>query len=204
MDADSYPLETPWVLYVHFQCASTNYNAAYMPIATFKTIGEFWRVMNNVPDVKHLHIGNIALNSCKIVAYSMFREGIHPEWEDPVNMTGSEWGCRENLEVERFKTLWCDYTLGAIGEMIPHCVGIRAINKSNRSRTLHKIEVWMDCTDHTKSQACRRSLTHLVPSSPKFQHMFHMEKKTQAVEYQRRRHRANARDVDNDVEACDE
>lgn len=200
--ADALFLETPWVLYVHFQCASINYNASYCEIGRVTTVGEFWRLMNHVPDIRQLHHGRVSLEQTRIVAYSLFRDGIKPEWEDPCNIQGSEWGCRENLEVERFAQLWRDYILGAIGEHIPHCNGIRAINKSNRTRTLHKIEVWMDTSDHAKSQACRRALSVLVPQSPKFAHMFHCEKRNQAIEYHRRRRRAALNDDDALDGAC--
>lgn len=181
--------ETPWIWYAHFQCASTNYGASYVAIGKFHSISEFWSLYNNIPDIKHVHDGTVRIDNALAVAYSVFRDGIKPEWEDPQNHEGSEWGCRENLDKPQFANLWFEYLLGAIGENIPHCLGIRAINKSNRTRALHKIEVWMDTVNHASTQECRRSLTTLVPSSPRFSHMLHHEKHTQALEYQRRRRR---------------
>ena len=181
--------ETPWVWYVHFQCASINYGTSYMQIGSFSTIKEFWCLYNSVPEAGFIHDGSVTIGGYTIVAYSVFREGIRPEWEDPQNITGSEWGCRETLNRDQFDNLWKNYILGAIGEQIPHCVGIRAINKSNRTRVLHKIEVWMDCVEYASTQLCRRSLTSLVASTPRFSHMLHQEKKYQALEYQKRRRR---------------
>lgn len=188
--AEECALETPWVWYGHFPCASNNYGSSYMELARFGTVAEFWRCFNHFPSIQRIHDGTLMINNCSVIAFSLFREGVLPEWEDPVNIKGSEWGCRENLDERRFKDLWVDYILGAIGEQIPHCVGIRAINKSNRTRLLHKVEVWMDATETRCVQECRRSLNTLNPTSPKFLYMPHQDKQHQAQEYLRKRRRS--------------
>lgn len=200
-DAEALFFETPWVWYGHFPSGSTNYGTSYIELGTFSTIAEFWRLFNNFPSIDLVHDGVVRMNGQAIVAYSLFRDGVRPEWEDPRNIQGSEWGCRETLNKEHFAQLWRDYILGAIGEHIPHCVGIRAINKSSRHRYLHKIEVWMDRTDTVSIQSCRRSLTVLVPGSPRFVHMPHQEKQHQALEYQKRRRTRNGSLVGRDVSA---
>ena len=189
MNAGDCAFETPWVLYAHFPCGSVNYGASYMKLGRIETVEDLWCLLNNVPSILYLHDNRVTSKGSKVVAYSIFRDGVRPEWEDPVNAVGSDWGCRETLDRDKFAKLWLDYLLGAVGENIPHCVGVRAINKSNRTRALHKIEIWMDSTEHASVQACRRSLTELVPSSPRFVHMPHQEKKVQAHEYQKRRRR---------------
>lgn len=189
IDPDAFELESDWVWYAHFPCASTNYGNSYLPIGTFNTIGGFWRHVNSFPSIQNMHAGLVQMQGVPVIAYSIFRKNVKPEWEDSTNIKGSEWGCRESLDVNRFEDLWINYIMGAVGETIPHCVGVRAINKSNRQRSLHKIEVWMDCIDTPSIQECRRSLTTLVPSSPRFTHMPHQEKQVQALEYQRQRRR---------------
>ena len=158
--------EEEWVWYGHHPCGSNTYSKAYIELGRFKTIAAFWQYYNSFPSVEAIHDGTAFCNKGQIVAYSLFRTGIRPEWEDPVNIRGSEWGCRETLNRETFKSLWDAYMLAAIGEHIPHCVGIRAINKSNRSRLLHKLEVWMDKTDTASVQATRHALSNLVINVP--------------------------------------
>lgn len=199
LDPDSLYFETPWVWYGHFPCGSTNYGSSYIQLGRFETIGDFWRLYNFFPSIDSIHDGTVRVQGYPVIAYSLFRDGVRPEWEDPQNIVGSEWGCRETLDKTRFHTLWFEYILGAIGEHIPHCLGIRAINKSNRTRWLHKIEVWMDATDTSSIQACRRSLTTLVTTSPRFVHMPHQEKQTQALEYQKRRRTRNGSLVARDI-----
>lgn len=191
-------LETEWVLYAHPHSISTNYGSSYFVLGNVATVCQFWNLYNACPSVRHVHQSNLYYEKEPIIAYSFFRKGIRPEWEDPVNLMGSEWGCRENLDENKFHDLWFNYLLGAIGEQIPHLVGIRAINKSNRQRHLHKIEVWMDTVETPSIQECRRSLSDLVPMSPRFSHMLHQEKQYQALEYQKRRKKINFRNQ------CDE
>lgn len=186
LDANTLLFETRWTWYAHFPSASTNYGISYVALGTFSTVAEFWRMYNHLPCIENVHRGRLRVSGTFVIAYSLFRENVRPEWEDPVNLRGSEWGCRENLDVHRFRELWKMCVLGAIGENIPHCVGIRAINKSNRTRNLHKIEVWMNCADNRRTQACRKSLSEIVPSSPRFLFMLHTQKQTQAIEYQKK------------------
>ena len=177
-------LETPWCFYVHFNSVSDTYGSSYLLLGKVCTIREFWMFYNNIPNIKNLHEEMILCNRQRVVAYSLFREGITPEWEHPINAIGSEWGCRETLSLKDFTTMWLYYILGAIGEHIDNCVGLRAINKSNRYRTLHKIEIWMNTVDYSESQKTRRCLSTLYPYTPNFSHMLHSDKKAQTLSYQ--------------------
>ena len=203
LDASQLYFETPWVWYGHFPSGSLNYGTSYIKLGRFESIKQFWQLFNHFPPIDSIHDGCVFYDRQPIVAYSLFRDGVDPEWEHPRNLIGSEWGCRETLCRERFHHLWKEYVLGAIGENIPHCVGVRAINKSNRNRCLHKVEIWMDKTDIPSIQACRRSLTKLVPDSPRFVHMPHQEKQSQAFEYQKRRRTRNGSVVGRDLQAGD-
>lgn len=188
--AEDIILETEWSMYAHFPCGSSNYGIAYKKIGSFSTVCDFWRLYNNIPTIEHIHDNQVRHKGVPIVAYSMFRNDVKPEWEDPINIKGSEWGCRESLDKKKFSQMWNEYVLGAIGEKIPHCVGIRAINKSNKQRSLHKIEIWMDKTDTPSIQECRRSLNAILSTSPKFVHMPHQDKQNQAQEYLKKRRKS--------------
>lgn len=187
--AKNLDLEQEWVWYGHHPCGSNTYNKAYIELGRFRTIAQFWQHFNNFPAIGNIHDGTVYCNNMPIVAYSLFRSDVKPEWEHPVNSRGSEWGCRESLDRKTFETLWLGYVLGAIGEQIPHCVGIRAINKSNRTRFLHKLEVWLNKIDHASVHESRQILLEMVDNPPKFSFMPHQTKQTQAVEYQRQRRR---------------
>ena len=86
------PLESEWTQYAHYNSGSTNYNDSYITLGKFKTIIQFWNLYNNVPSATLVHTQQLHINSRKIVAYSIFKDSIKPEWEDPINSQGSEWG----------------------------------------------------------------------------------------------------------------
>jgi hypothetical protein len=184
--ATALPLEHEWVWYAHYPCASNTYSKAYVEVGRFGTVADFWRHYNAIPSVDFIHSGGVLVNKQPVVAYSIFRSDIRPEWEDPRNATGSEWGCRDVLDAATFHTIWDAYLLGAVGNLIPHCVGVRAINKSNRNRMLHKLEVWMDEVDAERTSATRRVLQDLAPKVPKLVFIPHQIKQAQATEYQQR------------------
>ena len=125
-----------------------------------------------------------------IVAYSIFKQNILPEWEKTNNINGSEWGCREPLSAPLTQTLWRNLVLACIGEQLPHVVGVRYINKCNRLRVIHKLEVWMNTTSSHRVQETFRAITRVlsgVQGLPHFTLMRHNEKQAQALEYTKRR-----------------
>ena len=190
--AKTLKLETEWVWYGHHPCGSNTYSKAYVELGRFCTVFDFWQHYNAFPSIDAVYDGTVRINGSLIVAYSVFRSGVRPEWEDPVNSGGSEWGCRETLDRVTFRYLWETYVLDAIGENIPHCVGIRAINKTNRSRLLHKLEVWSDKIEANMVLETRNALQNLAISPLKFVLMPHQVKQTQAFEYQRQRRRRSS------------
>jgi hypothetical protein len=138
-------LEYKWNLYVHYSCGSNEYNTSYEHIGTLDTIGKWQQYFCHmigadilVSTNKHIYHKNN-----RVVSYSMFRDGILPSWEDKVNKYGKEWGCRQFLEPDDAKKIWlnlcADCVLGNID-----AVGIRVLNKSNTTRNVSKIEVWME------------------------------------------------------------
>ena len=48
----------------------------------------------------------------------MFKKGIRPEWEDPMNRTGAEFTCRKTMQPEVLDGYWENLVLGLIGETI--------------------------------------------------------------------------------------
>ncbi len=147
VDPNQLHLESKWVWYAHFPCISTNYSSSYIEVGSFSTIADFWRLYNNLPCVDHIHRGEVRMQNVPVIAYSLFRENVRPEWEDDVNLHGSEWGCRGILSSDNIEHMWTNLVLAAIGERLSNCVGLRVINKSNKQRVLHKVEVWMDTCD---------------------------------------------------------
>jgi len=75
---------------------------------------------------------------------SIFREGIKPEWEDPVNADGGELLFRGS-DLEMVDKMWYELVLSMVGEVMPQgelLVGARVIDKSGKGKNEYRIELW--------------------------------------------------------------
>ena len=184
-------LNTSWTLYAHTQSVSTTYRSAYKQIGKFNTIEDFWRLWNNIPSVVEIYESRVMIQNKHLIAYSLFRDDILPEWEKTNNINGSEWGCREMLSKEIIDNIWKNLVLSCIGENVSNCVGVRYINKCNKTRNIHKIEVWMNTCTTNKTNITLNQIKTIIESIPtpfpKFTLMRHNDKKSQAIEYNQKR-----------------
>jgi len=151
------------------------------------TIADFWKTMNYLPSASDLHSATINIDGKKMIAYSLFKNDITPEWEHPTNKNGSEWGCREHLSCASFSQIWNTLILSFVNNELDHVVGIRCINKTNKNRIIHKIEIWMDSIDPKCCMSVKNTLNDLVPNCPHFTFMKHEHKQIQAQEYNKSR-----------------
>lgn len=92
--------------------------------------------------------GKKEVNGKTIEAFSIFKKGIRPEWEDPANRSGSELVCRKTMNLDLVDTYWENLVLAMIGEAMDEddaICGGRIVDKSKKgsARTLFKIELWM-------------------------------------------------------------
>ena len=189
MSEMEHPLQSSWTIYIHTQSVSLTYSNSYTRIGSFSTIEEFWRFWNHLPPVNFIYDNHLYFRNRRVVAYSIFRDNILPEWEKTNNINGSEWGCRENITSDDVRQLWLSIALGCIGEQVPNCVGFRYVNKCNRTRQLHKIELWMNTCSNQLVTMTLNSMRNVlkIDSNLKFTLMRHNDKKFQAAEYHRRK-----------------
>ena len=94
-----------------------------------------FRLMNNVPSVETMANRN---------DYHLFKEGIKPAWEDPVNVHGASFTitCNQGNEDK----LWINSVLACIGtqfEQYDHICGISFAKRDRGSR----ISLWFDTTN---------------------------------------------------------
>jgi translation initiation factor 4E len=116
------------------------------PVINFDTVEDFWACFNSVKAPSKLSKGS---------QYSLFRTGIKPMWEDPVN----EKGGRIKIQLPKFKlqssshrdpqidVIWLDMLIMAVGESLEGSLSefVNGIVVSIRSRT--KIEIWLNTCD---------------------------------------------------------
>lgn len=181
-----------WCVYVHLQSVSSTFNVSFLKVAEIHTVADYWKVFNNLPSCEDLHTNVVMLDGKKIIAYSVFKEDITPEWEHSVNFHGCEWGCREEMSANLFSFLYSRLALSAVNNEIDNVVGIRCINKCNKLRNIHKIEVWMECDDMDNANIVKSFINdvktqHVEGEYALFTLLYHEDKQTKAYEYMNKR-----------------
>ena len=107
-------------------------------VFTFDSIENFWRLNNNITNVK-----DIVANT----DYLLFKQGIMPEWEDPRNNDGGKWVVTIPIDKHMDKEIeeaWLQITLMMIGANIDKEL-YEIINGAIYSiRDMHlRISVWL-------------------------------------------------------------
>mmetsp|Transcript_21182 Transcript_21182/g.60276 ORF Transcript_21182/g.60276 Transcript_21182/m.60276 type:complete len:213 (-) Transcript_21182:193-831(-) len=150
MADEEHPLESAWSFWEHRKGGSTNdYGAKMHRLGDFQTVEDFWRFKNNLPRPSEVFYTNTTgmkkLADREIDGFSMFKAGIRPEWEDPANMTGGEFFCRQLMAPQALDDTWEKLLLGLIGETIDpanEVCGARIVDKSRGARATYRIEMW--------------------------------------------------------------
>lgn len=188
VDPDTLFFANKWCLYIHLQSVSSTFNASYLKIAEILTVADYWKIFNNIPLYESLHTDTVMLEGRRIIAYSLFKNDITPEWEHPVNFDGCEWGCREEMSASLFSFMFSELTLSCVNNEIDDVVGVRCINKCNKMRSIHKIEVWMECNDIDKAQVVKKCIDNIKQQHQEgpdmiFTLLYHEDKQSKALEY---------------------
>mmetsp|Transcript_18106 Transcript_18106/g.35345 ORF Transcript_18106/g.35345 Transcript_18106/m.35345 type:complete len:213 (+) Transcript_18106:16-654(+) len=115
--AGPHELNGSWVLYFDGALQSGKRGGAndwakqMKRLACFKTVEDFWGVVNNIPPPSKLPVGS---------NYHLFREGILPMWEDMNNTAGGKWTFQEKrmqgMSFKGLDNMWLYTMLCLIGE----------------------------------------------------------------------------------------
>merc|ERR1711934_187858 len=139
-------LSSAWRLWEHQH--SGDYNCD--PLGSCDSIGSFWRLFNNIPEPRAFFtpsrdIPRRLVGRRKVDSYSIFREGVKPEWEDPLNAVGGEILFRSE-KLELVNKVWYELVLALVGEVIPLAkgtvLGARILDKSGKGKLEYRVEVW--------------------------------------------------------------
>jgi len=142
------PLQDTWVLWE--MRAGASYVDSMKEVVSFKTAQEFWSIWNGVPQP------SILLDSKRIIraegsqvtqidAIMLFKQGIRPEWEDPLNAKGGhlQVQLKPPLGGAQIDEYWNNVVLGMIGATIAPSdmiTGIRLVDKLKAG--MLRIELW--------------------------------------------------------------
>jgi len=80
-----HPLQNKWTLWFDNpgkKSNQSNWSANLKSVITLDNVEDFWGVYNNIQKASQLNLGS---------NFHLFKEGIRPEWEDPVNQKGGKW-----------------------------------------------------------------------------------------------------------------
>ena len=164
-----YPLKNTWIVYDHTKSDSETYEASTRKICEFNNVINFWQIFNNYPNPSKLFNNGITrpIMKCidnnktitkEISSISVFKKGILPKWEDPVNKYGAEFSKRKFSKKDSLKELdtnWIDILVACVSCAIDSSVtGIRVVDSSaskknehtgiTEFKVLYRIELWFD------------------------------------------------------------
>jgi hypothetical protein len=163
-----YPLKDTWTIYDHVRSNNSSYDANTREIGKITSVIQFWNFFNHYPNPSVLfHNGGCkpTMGEKEISSISVFKNGILPKWEDPVNKFGAEVSKRKFDKKNQLKELdenWIDILMACIGEQIdPSVTGIRVVDSSGPKRNneysrkntenefniMYRIELWFDSVD---------------------------------------------------------
>ncbi|GJQ13323.1 hypothetical protein GpartN1_g5114.t1 [Galdieria partita] len=83
--SEVHPLQFSWSLWYSSsgkRLTFQSYEQSLKRVATFRTVEEFWGVFNHIPQPSQI---------APKADFHIFKDGIEPKWEDPMNESGGVW-----------------------------------------------------------------------------------------------------------------
>jgi hypothetical protein len=194
------PLYTAFQVTANFRTTVGKYKSAYVKFGdSFSTIAGFWSLFNHLPQPSAAFTfpNQMAIDGQHLKAFSIFKCGIEPTWEDPVNAKGGELSCRAKIKPELLDAIWTNVVLAFVGHNLPSVVGVRVVDNSFRHSNVQqsKIELWFgaDVRVSDVRQELEAALAHCTEPLPEFEYHSH-EFKVQMEKQFRLTTRGKARD----------
>lgn len=151
---EEHPLPRVWDLYAHTLADTKTYSGAYTNIGTLRTFEDWGRMYNHLPgadvfaDPRHGLIFKLpdpvtkALVPTRIVAYSLFHEGVKPEWEDPANLYGTTLSARLTLTLEKARDAWNSLFMNCVRGAMDD--GVLGVQVSDKAGGVVKFDIWLE------------------------------------------------------------
>jgi len=163
--ADEHHLLNSWVFWEHRKGGS-DYGAKMKELGEpFDTVEGFWRYKNNIPAPGAVFFtaatGQKKFPDRDVEGFSMFKAGIRPEWEDPANMSGGEFFCRQTMSDSMLDNSWEKLLCGLVGETIDigdEITGARVVDKSKSGKPTYRLEMWFKTRDQAKLEQLKDRL----------------------------------------------
>lgn len=130
-----HPLQNAWTLWFYKNDKSRSWDENQKAIITVDTVEDFWSLYNHIEVASKLPSGS---------DYSLFKEGIFPDWEDKRNQNGGRWMISlDKRQRSRLDDYWLEILFFLIGEHADqhaHQVNGAVVNVRSKG---DKLGVWL-------------------------------------------------------------
>lgn len=95
----------------------------------------------------------------------VFKKGIQPTWEDPLNANGSELVAVKSFNVEVLDLYWENLVFGLIGETIDEgdeICGCRIVDQTRKAKPVYKVELWLKTKDDSICSKIKAKLCDVI------------------------------------------
>lgn len=181
--------QSKWIFYDHMKSEQFDYDECTRFIASFDNVSDFWSLINNLPKPSDLfyqkEIGKphyiYKEDPREVSSISMFRDGIAPKWEDPLNRDGGEIALKKFfynkniVPIDYVDSLWIRLIINIIGEQFTNSLnitGIRVVDSyntdplksSDKNKPLYRIEMWF--TDISYKELYEKEIRSILNLAP--------------------------------------
>jgi translation initiation factor 4E len=169
-DPAAYPLPHAYTLRSHSESNGQSYKTSHYHVLDLETIADWITLRRNlqpgsvfaVPGLSYRHRGRT------ISGFSLFRDGVRPEWEDSRNENGFTCSLRGTLSSPAIDELWNDLVVDFVRGGLDECVlGLQLTRKCIRRTACVKFDVW--CSSLGSSDAVLEALNGLHSLEHKFE-----------------------------------
>jgi len=140
-DHPKHPLKDSWTFWCLDIGRSKNWEECLVPLNTFEHVEDFWALFHHLASINDMKSGS---------DYMMFKKGIQPKWEDPLNRSGGRWMIKlepQNRAEGINQQAWTELLLLLISGLIEGADKVTGA-VCNVRRMCDKLSLWMsDCSD---------------------------------------------------------
>ena len=157
-DASKHPFEYKWFIWEHRNDGET-YTDNLKCVCSFDTVEDFWLCWKFLPQPVEFFFAprqpRRLVSNRSVVSYSIFRENIKPEWEDPVASGGGEWRIRRFKNLDDVNAIWEEIALLVLGSSLnrsENIIGIRVVDSSHptTNKAMYNVEIWFDNMEYAE------------------------------------------------------
>ncbi|KAI8993540.1 translation initiation factor eIF 4e-like domain-containing protein [Pilobolus umbonatus] len=140
-----HPLQNTWTLWFDNpgkKASTQSWSQNLKEVVDVDTVEDFWGVHNNIAKVNALEISS---------NYHIFKKGIRPEWEDPVNSNGGKFSVQlpRGRIGEHINEYWLNLILAMLGEQFTYedeiCGAVVSVRK-----VFYRISLWIKSSERNE------------------------------------------------------